>query len=306
MTSALRRGLIAGAAGTTALGVVSYLDMALRGRPASTTSARSVDVLAQRLGVQVPGSGQELDNRREALGAVLGTVSGLAVGALAGKARAGGVRLSRPLGALATGAAAMAASDVPLAALGISDPRTWTASDWLADALPHLAYGATTHSVLVALEGPAAVRPRATARVVGRAAVLGLAAGGRSSLGLAGPALASSPSSAKARAAVLALAGELVADKLPATPNRTSGGSLTTRVAAGAGGGAALAKAHGVAPALPMAAGALGSLAGSYGGLAWRTWSARTMPPVLGAVLEDAVAITLAMTASRGGDRALR
>ena len=151
MTSALRRGLIAGAAGTTALGVVSYLDMALRGRPASTTPARSVDVLAQRLGVQVPGSGQELDNRREALGAVLGTVSGLAVGALAGKARAGGVRLSRPLGALATGAAAMAASDVPLAALGISDPRTWTGSDWLADALPHLAYGAATYFTLRAL-----------------------------------------------------------------------------------------------------------------------------------------------------------
>lgn len=302
MTSALRRGLIAGAAGTTALNAVSYLDMAVRGRSASSTPATSVDVLAQRLGVQVPGSGQELDSRREALGALLGTAAGLAVGVVAGKARAGGLRLPRPLGALATGAAAMAASDVPIAALGISDPRTWTGSDWLADAVPHLAYGAATHSVLVAMERPAADRPRATARVVGRSVVLGLATGGRSTLALAGPALASSPSSAKARTAVLALAGELVADKLPMTPTRTTNGSLTARLAAGAGGGAALARAEGVAPVLPMVAGALGSLAGSYGGVAWRTWSARTMPPLLGALLEDVVAVTLALTASRSGD----
>lgn len=306
MTSALTRGLIAGAAGTTVLNAASYLDMAVRGRAASSTPATSVDVLAKRLGLQVPGSGQQLDARREALGAVLGTVTGLAVGVVAGRARAAGLRLPGPLGAVATGAAAMAASDVPIAALGISDPRTWTLSDWLSDALPHLAYGAATHSALVALEQPAAVRPRATARVVGRAALLGLATGGRSTLALAGPALAASPSSAKARTAVLALAGELVADKLPMTPNRTASGSLAARLAAGAGGGAALARAEGLAPALPMVAGALGTLAGSYGGLAWRTWSAQAMPPVLGAVLEDAVAVTLALTASRSGERVSR
>ena len=37
------RGAAAGAAGTTALNVVTYLDMAIRGRPASDTPERSVE-----------------------------------------------------------------------------------------------------------------------------------------------------------------------------------------------------------------------------------------------------------------------
>lgn len=37
MTRRFLHGLAAGAAGTTALNAVTYLDMALRGRPASTT-----------------------------------------------------------------------------------------------------------------------------------------------------------------------------------------------------------------------------------------------------------------------------
>ena len=36
------RGAAAGAAGTTALNVVTYLDMAVRGRPASSTPERTV------------------------------------------------------------------------------------------------------------------------------------------------------------------------------------------------------------------------------------------------------------------------
>jgi len=36
MTGSFARGLLAGAAGTTALTAVTYLDLALRGRPAST------------------------------------------------------------------------------------------------------------------------------------------------------------------------------------------------------------------------------------------------------------------------------
>ncbi|MCP9968874.1 hypothetical protein LUX57_29935 [Actinomadura madurae] len=42
----LTRGLAAGAAGTTALNLVTYLDMAVRGRPASSTPEQSVERLA--------------------------------------------------------------------------------------------------------------------------------------------------------------------------------------------------------------------------------------------------------------------
>jgi hypothetical protein len=45
----------------------------------------------------------------------------------------------------------MAAGDVPLARLGISDPRTWSRTDWISDVVPHLAYGAVTWLSLRAL-----------------------------------------------------------------------------------------------------------------------------------------------------------
>jgi hypothetical protein len=31
-----------------------------------------------------------------------------------------------------------------MVALGLTDPRSWTAADWLSDVLPHIAYGAVT------------------------------------------------------------------------------------------------------------------------------------------------------------------
>jgi hypothetical protein len=49
------------------------------------------------------------------------------------------------------GAAAMAATDGSMAALGVSDPRKWTTADWLSDVVPHLAYGAVTCFVLNAM-----------------------------------------------------------------------------------------------------------------------------------------------------------
>jgi hypothetical protein len=53
---------------------------------------------------------------------------------------------------VAVGAAAMAAADTSMATLGVSDPRTWSAGVWLSDAVPHLAYGATTSATLHAME----------------------------------------------------------------------------------------------------------------------------------------------------------
>ena len=38
----------------------------------------------------------------------------------------------------------MALTDVTACALGATDPATWKGEDWLADALPHLAFGLQT------------------------------------------------------------------------------------------------------------------------------------------------------------------
>jgi hypothetical protein len=35
----------------------------------------------------------------------------------------------------------MAGSDLPMTALGLTDPREWDAASWASDVVPHLAYG---------------------------------------------------------------------------------------------------------------------------------------------------------------------
>jgi hypothetical protein len=42
----------------------------------------------------------------------------------------------------------MAGSNAPMTVLGITDPRTWSAADWVSDVVPHLAYGVVTAAVL--------------------------------------------------------------------------------------------------------------------------------------------------------------
>src|SRR6478752_4364850 len=79
------RGVVAGAAGTTALNAVGYADMAMRGRPASSVPARVAEQLARRVGGTVPGSDGERQNRLEGLGALAGIATGAGVGALAGQ-----------------------------------------------------------------------------------------------------------------------------------------------------------------------------------------------------------------------------
>jgi hypothetical protein len=146
--SALIAGAAAGAAGTTALNAVTYLDMAVRGRPASSTPQETVEKASDLVGLQVPGEQEARDNRVSGLGALTGIATGVAVGAAVG-ALHGAAR--RP-GALATSALAAATAMVvangPMAALGVSDPRTWSASAWVSDVVPHLGYGVVTAYVL--------------------------------------------------------------------------------------------------------------------------------------------------------------
>ena len=151
MFAAILRGAAAGAAGTTALNAASYLDMAIRARPASETPQRAIDKIASDSGHPVPGQGQERQNRLQGLGPLAGIVTGVGIGAVAGLMRPVLTKLPSWFGVTVLGAAAMAAADVPLTQLGVTDPRKWSSTEWVSDAVPHLCYGMATYATLSSL-----------------------------------------------------------------------------------------------------------------------------------------------------------
>ena len=152
MRSELLWGAAAGAAGTTALNAVTYADMVLRGRPASTTPEQTVEALSDAVGVDVPGEGQSRSARVTALGQLTGTAAGVGSGAVYGALRAAGLARGRAAGtAVATGIALLAGNG-PMTAMKVTDPRNWRAVDWAADIVPHLAYGIVTAGVMRRLE----------------------------------------------------------------------------------------------------------------------------------------------------------
>src|SRR3954470_16295256 len=142
------RGAAAGAAGTTALNVVTYLDMALRGRPASTTPQRTVERLTETAHLSIPGKGERRASRVEGLGALTGLVAGVGVGGLFGAVGGMGFRA----GTLLTTVAVLVSTNGPMTVLGVTDPRTWSRTDWLSDLVPHLAYGAVLTRTMDALD----------------------------------------------------------------------------------------------------------------------------------------------------------
>ena len=144
------RGAAAGAAGTTALNVVAYLDMAVRGRPASSTPGNTVEKLAAAAHVPIPGEGVQRASRVEGLGALTGLVAGIGVGGLLGLARASGFRA----GTLLTTLTVLVSTNGPMTVLGVTDPRTWSAVDWISDLVPHLAYAAVVTTTMDALDRP--------------------------------------------------------------------------------------------------------------------------------------------------------
>ncbi|MBO1752557.1 hypothetical protein J4G33_12160 [Actinotalea sp. BY-33] len=141
-----------------------------------------------------------------------------------------------------------------------------------------------------------------------RSTVLGLAVGGRSSLGVAVPVLAATRGRrgvgpALLRGSVrLAVLGELVGDKMPGIPSRTDAPVLGARVASGALGGLGLALSEGRSAAkavLASVAGAAGAWAGSYAGVEWRRWAAEEgpewlQPDLRAGLVEDAVVLATA------------
>jgi hypothetical protein len=98
MANRIVAGAIAGVAGVVALNAVGYLDMLIRGRPESDMPARVAGKLADEMGLPLDFDAQTevdddsaddddeeepadaADNRREALGALLGMANGIGIG----------------------------------------------------------------------------------------------------------------------------------------------------------------------------------------------------------------------------------
>jgi len=144
----LLSGAVAGAAGTTALNVITYLDIAVRGRPTSNTPERTVEAMANLFGLTVPGTGDVLAKRISGLGALTGYAAGIGMGVILGLAYALGWRPGLLVATLVATAIALIATNGPMTVLGVTDPRTWGVVGWISDLIPHVGYGAVTALVL--------------------------------------------------------------------------------------------------------------------------------------------------------------
>lgn len=141
-----------------------------------------------------------------------------------------------------------------------------------------------------------------------RAALLGLATGGRSTVGISALALSASRTRGwlttpwVARAAGLASLVELAGDKLPQAPSRFAPPGLAARLVGGAASGALLARRSGRAHSAGVAGllGLAGAVAGGLLGSRWRSLAARRLGADWpGAALEDAAWLAVARYAVR-------
>ena len=136
-----------------------------------------------------------------------------------------------------------------------------------------------------------------------RAALLGLATGGRSTVGITALARTTRPTRSwltnrwVGRATGLASLVEFVGDKLPQAPSRFAPPGLASRLVGGAIGGALLAKRNGRPGSMVVAAlvGLAGAVAGALLGSRWRAFAAgRLGTDWPGAAVEDVVTLTVA------------
>lgn len=329
LRSSIGTGLAAGAAGTTALNTITNLDMAVRARPASEAPQQTMAAAAERLRIDIPGHGRERANRLAGLGPASGAVSGVLVGGLGGALHAAGVRLPALLDAALLGGTAMALTDVPLALLGISDPRRWSGATWAMDAAFHFGYGLAAHAVLARADRAEAETARHPARPAAgpkqamatggaalRSLAIGAASGGRSMAGLAAVSLSSPRASSPARQARrvgavlghplvrigtgLLSAGEVAFDKTGVAPPRLGASGLPGRVAGGAVSAGALARRHRLDSGPQAVLGAIGACGAACLGQFWRDRAHRRFGFDLpGALIEDAATATLASLACR-------
>jgi hypothetical protein len=145
--SNLGLGLVAGAVGTETLNLMTYGDMALRGRGASSVPSKVAAALGADLHIKAitpENESSEAGNRRSAAGALLGYATGLSLGVIYGGLRATNFEANPLTTAIGLGIGAMAMGDVPAVVTGATNVREWGKSDWLSDIVPHIAYGLAT------------------------------------------------------------------------------------------------------------------------------------------------------------------
>jgi len=145
---ALAIGAAAGAAGTTALNAVTYLDMAVRGRPASDTPSRRCSACRRSPTWPSPGEGDARANRGSRAGPARRARYRRGVGRAALARAYRGLAPWPGRGSRSGSRPGPARVERPTTALGVTDPRTWPTSSWVSDILPHLAYGAVAACVL--------------------------------------------------------------------------------------------------------------------------------------------------------------
>ncbi len=155
-------GAVAGAAGTAALDITGYGEMALTGRSPSGTPAEVIRRVAKRANIEPLGRSDAVaddatKNRRSALGAISGYLIGTSIGAVYGAVSPLVARLPVLPKALLVGALAMAASEGPATALAATDPRRWGVRGWLSDIVPHAIYGLVTVAIVDAIRSDGSV-----------------------------------------------------------------------------------------------------------------------------------------------------
>ena len=129
---------------------------------------------------------------------------------------------------------------------------------------------------------------------IAEAAILGLAAGIRSTVPLAALSLTGRRRRWAGAPFALASAAELVYDKLPHAQERTAPGPLAARIASGAIAGGIVARIADESLALGAATGALAALASTFLFHRGRAAAARHVPPLGAAIGEDVVAVAAA------------
>lgn len=152
LSTHLVRGAIAGAVGTTALNATTFLDMAVRARPASSTPEQVVERGARLIGASLPEDEDDRQARTSGIGSLLGALAGVSAGVVLGALQATGRPRSRASTLGTAWGVAMLAGNGPMTALKVTDPRSWSAGDWAADVAPHLAYAVAAVATLDAFE----------------------------------------------------------------------------------------------------------------------------------------------------------
>ncbi|HKE36255.1 MAG TPA: hypothetical protein VKB39_02425 [Candidatus Baltobacteraceae bacterium] len=151
VAAGVRRGLIAGAAGVTALDAVTYLDMLVRGRPASEVPGRTVNALAKKIGIdRLDADDAKTTHRRSATGALVGYADGVLSGVAYGALRSA-LPIPWPVGAALLAGLTLLVGEGSAVRAGVVDWSKWGAQEWIADLVPRLAYGGVTAIALETL-----------------------------------------------------------------------------------------------------------------------------------------------------------